>query len=325
MKNKGLFLLGFFIVGIFFLQTSIFILDEGKQAIVTQFGKPIGGPIDKAGPHFKTPFLQKVRYVDKRILSWDGFPNQIPTKDKKYISVDTTARWKIVDVLKFIQTVQNERGAKDRLNAILDSTTRDIISGSNLVEVVRNSNDILVRVEEVKKNYDERQEQGESIVEDEITGEIERIKMGRERLSTMIAESATKELLAFGIELVDVQLRRIAYEKSVEDKVYERMISERKRIAEKIRSIGQGEKEKIEGRQERDLKKIESEAYRKAQELKGKAEAEAIKIYAQAMTRGEDFYDFTRSMEAYKNLFADDKLRIFLSPDSEFFKYLKKL
>ena len=206
--------------------------------------------------HFKKPFVQDVRKVDRRILTWDGFPTEIPTKDKKYIKVDTTARWKVVNALTFIQTVRNERGARARLDAILDATTRDVISNHNLVEAVRNSNSILSKIEEVKKEIIERKKLGESIVEEEISGEIEKISVGREQLSASIALEAEKELKKFGIKLIDVQLRRISYEKSVEQKVYERMISERQRIAQKIRSIGLGEKAKIEGRIDRDLKKL---------------------------------------------------------------------
>jgi membrane protease subunit HflC len=304
------------------LKMSLFVVTEGKQVIITQFGRPIGEPITTAGLHLKKPFLQEARFVDKRILSWDGFPNQIPTKDKKYISVDTTARWRIVDALKFIQTVQNERGAKARLDAILDATTRDVISNHKLVEAVRLSNSILDSIAEKKKEIQDKIDRGEAIVEEEITGEIEKVSVGREKLSEMIAESADKELDQFGIKLIDVQLRRISYEESVEKKVYERMISERQRIAEKIKSIGLGEKAEIEGRLSKDLRKIQSEAYRKAEEIKGKAEGLATAIYAKSFNVDPKFYEFIRSMDAYKkSLKADGKF--ILSSDSEFLKYLK--
>jgi modulator of FtsH protease HflC len=310
------------IVIIIVLKTSLFVVTEGKQVIITQFGRPIGEPITTAGLHFKKPFLQEARFVDKRILSWDGFPNQIPTKDKKYISVDTTARWRIVDALKFIQTVQNERGAKARLDAILDATTRDVISNHNLVEAVRLSNSILDSIARKKKEIEDKEARGEAIVEEEITGEIEKVTTGREELSKMIAESADKELGQFGIKLIDVQLRRISYEESVEKKVYERMISERQRIAEKIKSIGQGEKAKIEGRLSKDLRKIQSEAYRKAEEIKGKAEGLASAIYAKSFNVDPKFYEFIRSMDAYKKSLKSDG-KFILSSDSEFLKYLK--
>lgn len=311
---------GVLILAAISLYSSAFIVPEGRQAIITQFGKPMGDPITKTGMHFKTPFIQEIRYVDKRILSWDGIPNQIPTKDKKYISVDTTARWIIVDVLKFIQTVQNERGAKARLDSILDANTRDIISRNNLVEAVRNSNSILDRIEAMKKI---KKDKSKLVIDDEIFGEIENINLGREKLSDIITKKSDKELRPFGISIIDVQLRRISYEKKVEQKVYERMISERKRIAEKIRSIGKGEKAKIEGRLSKDLQTIESEAYKNAEIIKGLGEAKSTAIYARALSKDPSFYEFMRTLEAYKNVF-DEKTNFILSSDSEFLKLLKK-
>lgn len=312
-----------FAVGVV-LNSSLYVLSPENQAVITQFGKPVGRPVVESGLHFKKPFVQDVRKVDRRILTWDGFPTEIPTKDKKYIKVDTTARWKVVDALTFIQTVRNERGARARLDAILDATTRDVISNHNLVEAVRNSNSILSKIKEVKKEISDRKKLGESIVEEEISGEIEKISVGREQLSSSIALEAEKELKKFGIKLIDVQLRRISYEKSVEQKVYERMISERQRIAQKIRSIGLGEKAKIEGRIDRDLKKIESEAYKKAQKLRGDAEAKATTIYAKALKEGRDFYSFQRSLSAYKKSIKAGKTKLIISNDSEFLKFLKK-
>ena len=310
------------LLGFIFVKSSYYILTEGKQVIITQFGKPVGDPVTDAGLHFKTPFLQEARYVDKRILEWDGFPNQIPTKDKKYISVDTTARWKVVDALKFIQTVQNERGAKARLDAVLDASTRDVISNHNLVEAVRTSNKILETIQEKEAKLQKDIAAGKDVIEEEVTGEIEKILSGREKLSVEIAEIARKELSEFGIDLIDVQLRRISYEASVEKKVYERMISERQRIAEKIRSIGLGEQAKIEGRLGKDLRRIESMAYRKAQEVRGKADAKAAAISAKAFSQNPKFYEFIRSMEAYKNSLKDET-NFLLSADSEFLKYIR--
>jgi membrane protease subunit HflC len=324
MGNKGLLFGVIAIAALMLAKGSFYVVTEGRQAIITEFGKPVGNPVTKAGLHFKKPFVQEVRFVDKRILSWDGFPNQIPTKDKKFIKVDTTARWRVVDALKFIQTVRNERGAKARLDTILDSATRNIISSQNLVEAVRNSNAILDSIEKTKAEMKLRQSKGEAIVEEEITGEIERIISGREKLSQLIVDKADEELASFGIKLIDVQLRRISYEKSVEAKVYERMISERQRIAQKIRSIGQGEKAKIEGRLTRDLQKIKSQAYRKAQLIRGKAEAKSTAIYAKSLNNGPGFYAFLRSMEAYKASFKD-KTQFLLSSDSEFLKYMKSM
>lgn len=311
------------VIAAVFIKSSVFIVHEGRQAIITQFGKPVGEPIVKAGLHFKKPFVHEVRYVDKRILYWDGTPNQIPTKEKKYIKVDTTARWQIVDVLKFIQTVQTERGALARLDSIIDSATRDVISNHNLAEAVRNSNEIIKKNNEKKVILAQKLKDGERFVDDEVTGEIEKIKVGREELSTLIVKKADQELAAFGISIIDVQLRRISYEKTVEIKVYERMISERQKIAQKIRSIGQGEKAKIEGRLSKDLRKIESQAYRKAQEIRGRAEAQSISIYAKSLSKDAGFYSFLRSMEAYKKAFPE-RAKFILSSDSEFLKYLKK-
>jgi modulator of FtsH protease HflC len=301
--------------------SSVFILTEGQQAILTQFGKPVGTPITDAGAHMKLPFIQDIRYVDKRILTWDGEPNQIPTKDKKFIYVDTTARWRIIDALAFIQTVQNERGAVARLDAILDGITRDTISNYNLVEAVRNSNSILDRLAEQEILNAKKLGEGE-IIEEEVTGEIDKINVGREKLSAIIAKSADEETAKYGIKIIDVQLRRISYEKSVETKVYERMISERKRIAEKIRSLGKAEKARIEGRLSKDLQEIQSKGYRESQLIKGGGEAKSTAIYAQAFSRSPDFFEFLRTMEAYKKSFNSDT-KFILSSESDFLRFLK--
>lgn len=304
------------------LNSGLFIVPEGQQAIITQFGRPIGAPRTEAGLQFKLPFVQEVRLLDKRMLNWDGKPNQIPTKDKKYIYVDTTARWRIADPLLFIRTVQDERKALSRIDNIVESATRDVISGHNLVEAVRNTNSILDRVRrleaERKTNPDKL-----NIEDDEVTGEIEAVSEGREKLSAKIVEKARGELKDFGISLIDVQLRRIAYEDSVEKKVYDRMISERRRIAEKIRSVGEGEKAKIRGKTSQDLQQIQSDAYRSVQEIRGKAEAEAINIYAEAIGQDHGFYRFLRTLEAYRgSLRADTNLIV--SSDSEFLRLLKE-
>jgi membrane protease subunit HflC len=300
--------------------SSAFVVTEGRQAIITQFGKPVGAPIADAGLYFKIPFIQDVRELDRRILNWDGFPNQIPTKDKKYILVDATARWKITDPLKFIQTVQNERGAKSRLDAILDAITRDTISNNNLVEAVRNSNTIM---DVIKARQTGMARGNVNSAEDEITGEIEKIEVGRERLSDIIAERARKELTDFGITVVDVQIRRISYEQSVEKKVFERMVSERMRIAQQIRSVGKGEQAKIQGKVSRDLQQITSDAYRKVQEIKGKADAEAYKIYAEALGQSPEFYEFVRTLDVYEKALGAST-HFILSTDSDFLKLFKR-
>lgn len=313
------------LVVVYGVNDAAYVVTEGRQAVVTEFGRPVSPGETAAGLYFKLPFIQDVQYVDKRILTWDGWPNQIPTRDKKYILVDTTARWRIIDALKFIQTVQSERGAQARLDAILDAVTRDTISNHNLVEAVRNTNQILDYIEQKREDSKKQLASGAILVaeEEEVTGEIEKIAVGREHLSTLIAKRAAKELEAFGIDIIDVQLRRISYEASVERKVYERMISERKRIAEKIRSIGKGEQAKIQGKTSRDLQQIQSEAYYKAQLLKGAADAKAIAIYAAAFSRDPAFYTFTKKMEAYQSsLGADTKL--LMSTGAPFFDLFKR-
>lgn len=319
--NKSLVFSVLFILCVLVGWSSLYIVTEGQQAVRTQFGRPVGEPITKAGLHVKVPFIQDLRYVDKRILTWDGDPNEIPTKDKKFIRVDTTARWRIIDALKFIQTVQNERGAITRLDAILDGITRDTISNHNLVEAVRNSNSILDKIKKTKIETAKKEARGE-VVEEEVTGEIAPISVGREKLSAIITKSANEETQKYGISIIDVQLRRISYEKSVETKVYERMISERKRIAEKIRSYGKAEKAKIEGRLSHDLQQIESRAYRVSQQIKGKGDAKATAIYAKSLSKGPKFYEFVRTMDAYKKSLKDDT-KFILSSDSEFLKLLK--
>ena len=304
------------------LNASVYTLSEWEQAIITQFGRPVGSPVTEAGLHFKLPFIQLVRRLDKRILNWDGYPNQIPTKDKKYIWVDTTARWRITDPLLFIQTVQTEAGARLRLDGILDAVTRDTISNHNLVEAVRNSNSILDRLAE-KQKAQKKEELQPGSEEEEVTGEIERVIVGRESLSGIIIEKARAGLKEFGIAIIDVQLRRIAYEASVEAKVYERMISERQRIAQKIRSVGLGEQSKIQGKINKDLLGIESEAYRKAQSIKGEADAKAIRIYASSMNADPDFYQFTRTLEAYRKAIPAGSTLI-LSTDNKFLELLRK-
>lgn len=299
------------------IKSSLFVLPEGRQALIVQFGRVVGEPITEAGLKFKIPFVQNVRYYDKRILTWDGDDEQIPTKDKKYINVDTTARWRIKDPIAFLKTLINEDGARNKLNGIIDGITRDTISNHNLVEAVRNTNRILDT--QAKRAEDAERTDNEEL---EIFGDIESVSVGREALSQIIIERARGELEPFGIELIDVLLRRIAYEKSVEEQVYDRMISERKRIAEKIRSVGKGEEAKILGRINRDLKEIQSVAYKRSQEIKGEADAKAIAIFAESLSRDPDFYRFVRTLEAYERTLAD-KGRLVLATDSPFLQLLE--
>lgn len=294
------------------LNSAIYIVNEAQQVIITQFGEIIGEPVNEAGIKFKVPFMQNASYFDKRILHWDGDPAQVPTKDKKFILVDTTARWQIKDPVQFFKAVKNINLALRRITGILEGKTKNVISNYNLVEAVRNTNEI---IEKVKQNEIDN-------VEDKVTGEIELVTAGREELSLLIAKQAQKELDSLGIELIDVLISRIAYVREVEDKVFDRMISERNRIAEKIRSVGKGEEAKILGQLNLDLKEIESEAYRQSQEIKGKADAEATKIYASSLKGSADFYGFMRTMDAYKETMH--KSRLVLGTDSEFLKLIEK-
>lgn len=309
-------------LGLIVASSSFFVVREGEQALITQFGRIVGEPISDAGLKWKLPLIQDVRYYEKRILTWDGDPNQIPTKDKKYIVIDTTARWRIADVVKFAETVQTEEGARPRLDGILDGVTRDIISRNNLVEAVRNTNSILDKIHARQQLLKETKDSMEVLeLEEQITGEIEPITVGREKLSEAIIDRARPELISLGIELKDVQLRRIAYEASVETKVFSRMISERQRIAEKIRSIGKGEDAKIRGKLDRDLKEIESTAYRKSEEIRGKADAEAITIYAASIQQQPEYYKFVRTLDAYKKSLSG-KAELLLTTDNDFLKVL---
>ena len=294
-----------------FLSGALFIIDETKQVVITQFGKPVGKPIVSAGLHFKTPFIQQAHYFEKRLLEWDGDPNQIPTKDKKYIWVDTTARWRIVDALKFLQSVGNEMGAHGRLDDIINSATRDAITSHLLIEAVRNTNRIL-----------ETQEESEDVI---VTEEaLERIDVGREFLTRVILEKAKVLAPQYGIEIADVRIKRINYVEAVRNKVYDRMIAERKRAAEKYRSEGQGKKAEIEGQVAKELKLITSEAYRQAQVITGKADAGAIKIYARAYNQHPGFYSFLKTLETYRDT-IDENSTIILTTDAEYYKYLKSI
>ncbi len=280
---------------------------EGEQVIITQFGAPVGDPVLEAGLHFRIPYLHEIKRFEKRILNWDGVPKMITTKGNKYIITDTTARWRIVDPLKFLQTLRDERTARTRLDDILDGATRKVISAHRLVEVVRNTNEII-----------SKRDTGSLA----ILSDLQEIEKGREKLSDEILKSAKPEVASLGIELIDIQLKRISYEQSVERKVYERMISEQQRIAEESRSIGRGEYAKIQGKISKDLQKIQSEAYQKSQQVRGEAEAKAIAIYAEAFERDPGFYRFLRTIEAYKEGLKPET-QVLMSMDSDFFNFLR--
>jgi len=300
------------IVVLAFMTGVIYIVDETQQVVITQFGKPVGKPVTTAGLHLKTPIIQLANYFDKRILEWDGDPNQIPTKDKKYIWVDVTARWKISDPLKFLQSVNNEISAQGRLDDIINSATRDVVTSHLLVETVRDTNRLLESTEDF----------GEDVIAGEET--IERIEIGRMELERDILASAGRLAPQYGIGLVDVRIKRVKYIEAVGRKVYERMIAERKRAAEKYRSEGQGKRAEIDGQREKELKRIRSEAYKTAQGIKGKADAEAIKIYATAYKQDEEFYTFLKTLDTYEKT-IDENSTILLTTDSDYYKFIKRL
>jgi len=309
MKGKITAIIVVIIFLIIVLPSTFYTVPMTQQVIITRFGKPVGKPVKTPGLHIKRPFVEKVIRFDKRILEWDGDPNQIPTKDKKYIWVNTYARWKITDPLKFYQSVRNEMGAQARLDDILDAATRDYITSHVLLEVVRNSN----REMETAEN------------ELELAADIKApIKWGRDKITRQILKKASKIVPQYGIELVDVRIKHINYVKEVRTKVYERMISERTRIAEKYRSEGQGKKAEIEGQMEKELQRITSEAYRTAQEIKGKADAQATVIYAEAYNNDPEFYSFIKTLETYKKSLTKNSWLI-ISTDNDFFKYLKNM
>ena len=311
MKIAINLLIGVFILVIlFFLSGTLYVVDETQQVVITQFGEPMGKPIAKSGLYLKMPFIQQANYFEKRILQWDGNPNQIPTKDKRYIWVDTTARWKIKDALRFMQSVTNESGAHARLDDIVDSATRDYITNHNLVEVVRNSNRIIES--RVLAEQDEIKASDEA---------LEKIRVGRDDITRGVLKQASEIVPQYGIELVDVRIKRINYVKDVRGKVYERMISERKRAAERYRSEGQGKKREIEGQMTKELKQIRSEAYKIAEGLKGKSDAEATRIYADAYNKDPEFYAFLKTLDTYKNT-IDSNTTVIFSSDSEYLEYL---
>jgi membrane protease subunit HflC len=305
---KILLLIGAALVVLLVLADAVFIVSEMNQVIITQFGEPIGGAIATAGLHFKVPFIQKAIYFEKRWLEWDGDANQIPTKDKKYIWVDTYARWRISNPLVFYQRLRDERGAQSRLDDIIDGETRNVIAKYDLIEVVRSSNREFELTEE------------SALLE--LSEMVAKIEVGRQKIAQTILEDASKITAEFGIELKDVRIKRINYVDEVQQKVFDRMIAERKRIASKYRSEGDGKSAEIRGQKERELKRIQSTAYKAAQEIKGKADAEAVRIYAQAYNLDPEFYQFMKTLETYRTS-LDSETWLLLSTDSEFLKYLK--
>jgi membrane protease subunit HflC len=311
MKFKGAFVIAI-VAAAFIIYNSAYIVSETEQVVITQFGRIVGEPITDPGLKFKIPFIQRANFFPKNLLDWDGDPGQIPTLDKTFIWVDTFARWKIVDPIKFFQTVNNTFSAIGKLNDIIDPAVRNFITSHSLIDAVRKSN----------RKLDTR----EVGLEEEDTGPRSKsfyvVTIGREKITQGILAQAQPKLAQFGIELVDVKIKRINYVEEVRKSVYGRMIAERKQIAEKFRSEGKGEAQKILGEKDKLLQQITSEAYRKAQEIKGKADAEATGIYAEAYGLDPEFYSFVRTLQIYQES-LDASNTLVLSTDSEFLKYLK--
>jgi modulator of FtsH protease HflC len=300
---------------IYTVGSAIYTVNEVEQVIITQFGKPVGKPVTEAGLKFKVPFIQEINPIDKRVLEWDGSPSDMPTKDKLYISVDLFARWRIVDPLQYFLRLRDERSAQSRLDDILGSETRNAVAKHELIEIIRTT-------------------QGREPLRDALLTEAERkqdigallpITQGRKVVERDIYAAAAEKVKVFGIELLDIRFKRINYNNSVRPKIYDRMISERRQIAERFLSEGNGEAARIRGNRVRDLNKIQSEAYRQVEEIRGVADAKATEIYAKAYNQSPqsvEFYEFTRTMQAYKTIIAKDTT-LLLSTDSDLFKFLK--
>ena len=291
------------------LRSTLFIVNEYDQVIITQFGEPVGDPITEPGLKFKVPFIQKLHRFDKRFLEWDGDVAELPTKDKVFIKVDTYARWRISDPLLYFQRLRNETVAQTRLDDILDGEARKAIANHNLIEVIRSTN--------------RTPEQDESVPD--LAGELGEINVGREKIRAEVLAAGQARTADLGIEVLDVQFKRINYGPQVLQDVHARMISERQRIADRFRSEGQGERAKILGDMERELKRIQSEAYREAEEIRGRADAEAIEIYARAYNQSADsrsFYEFLKTMETFE-MTVDQDTWLLLSTDGDFYRFLK--
>jgi modulator of FtsH protease HflC len=298
---------------------SAYQIDETEQVVITRFGKPVGEPINaeldenEAGLHFKIPLISTVNRFDTRVLEWDGQPNQMTTRDKLYIVVDTFARWRIADPLLYFQALRDERSALSRLDDIIGSETRNVVARHDLIEVVRSEKDR----EPVR---DETLEEFGTTV-----GVLPPIRFGRIALEDEILQAAIPKVTLWGIELLDVRIKRINYKSDVITKIYERMISEREQIAERFRSEGAGEAAKIDGRREKDLLEIKSQAYREVEEIQGKADATASKIYADAYNTSPaaaEFYGFVKTLDMYREALSNDTT-VILTTDSDLFRLLK--
>lgn len=302
------------LAGLIVITASCYTLQETEQAIITEFGKPMGKPIQDAGLHFKSPFVQNVNTLDKRVMEWEGSANQVPTKDKLFIYADTYARWRIADPLLFFQSLHDEITAQSRLDDFLDGETRNAIANHALIEIIRTDTKREPVLDQTLIST------GTQIVN------WQPITIGREKVAHEIYQNAHKKLISLGIELIDIRFRRINYNHEVQQKIYDRMISERQQIANKFRSEGHGEAAMIAGEKDRELKRIQSEAYKKIQEIKGRADANATSIYAKAYNKSPEayqFYVFQKTMETYQNT-LDKSTTLILSTTGDFFKFMQK-
>ena len=308
MKQIAQFLLiGLVLLAITVVYDGFYILEEGQQAVITQFGAPVGVPETEAGLHLKLPFVQKAATFEKKILIWDGDPNQIPTNDKTYVFLDVTARWRIADALKYLQAVKNETGAQSMLSDIINGTVRDMVNKNDLIEIIRSSD----------WSEDTMSTTSASTMGTKPT-------MGRDKIADLILEIAAKRTPQYGIELIDVMFKRVNYIESVRLKVYDRMISERKRIAAEKRSTGEGQKAEILGTVDRKLKEVISKANRDALAIMGKADAEATRIYGLAYSQDPDFYAFQQTLESYSTVIGKNTSLV-ISSDSDLYKYINSV
>ena len=312
-NNTKMFIPALILIAGLLIFNAAFVVDETKQAVITQFGRIVGEPVKEPGLNFKIPFIQKANYFPKNLLQWDGDPGQVPTRDKTYIWVDTFARWKISDPVKYFQTVKDEFAALKRLDDIIDPAMRNLVTSYPLVESVRNTDRPMDTFESISSDDESSAKQVRYTV-----------NLGRDEITRRIVEQSKDKLAEFGIELVDMKIKRINYIDSVRRSVYDRMIAERRQIAEKFRAEGRGEASNIRGEKQRELQVIKSEAYKEAQELKGKADAEATRIYARAYGVDSEFYGFLKTMEMYRQTLKKDSTLV-LSTDSELMRYLKAL
>jgi len=314
-KVKSIGGLVFLVIAAFVLMSAVYTVNEVEQMIITQFGKPVGEPVTTAGLKMKVPFIQVVNPIDKRVLEWDGSPSDMPTKDKLYISVDLFARWRIVDPLQYFLRLRDERSAQSRLDDILGSETRNAVAKHELIEIIRTTKDRVPLRDSLLAGSQQEAKMGSLVP----------INKGRKLVEKEIFDAAAEKVQVFGIELLDIRFKRINYNQSVRPKIYDRMISERRQIAERFLSEGNGEAARIRGNRVRDLNKIQSEAYREVEEIRGVADAKATEIYARAYNQSPEaveFYEFTRTMQAYKDIIESNSTLI-LSTDSDLFKFLK--